>query len=193
MGLKNTAGNYGSIAKWLHWLIALFFLGSYTSVYYRHWFTEAQTPANAFALQMHLAAGISISVLVLLRIIWRLSSIQPDQEAGTRGEHLAARTGHYALYLMMIIAPLTGYAGTATTADYFYLFEVPSFRDTALFANTIGQSMTFEDFEVPMDAIHRFLGKWVNWLLILGHAAAALYHHFVKKDRTLTKMTTGAD
>jgi len=57
MSLKNTADNYGSIAKWLHWGTAILFLGSYLSVYYRQWFTEAKTPENWTVLQLHLSCG----------------------------------------------------------------------------------------------------------------------------------------
>jgi cytochrome b561 len=35
------------------------------------------------------------------------------------------------------------------------------------------------------------MGAWLVWILVLGHAAAALYHHFVMHDRTLLKMTRG--
>ena len=109
MGLKNTAENYGSIAKWLHWGTAVLFLGSYVSVYYRHWFTEEKTPENWTALQLHLSIGVTIAVVVALRIIWRLSNRVPDPEPGTKLEHLAAHTGHLALYAIMIIMPVTGY------------------------------------------------------------------------------------
>jgi cytochrome b561 len=71
MSLKNNAKNYGSIAKWFHWVTALLFLGSYVTVKYRHWFTEKETPENWAALQLHLSIGITIAIVVVLRIIWR--------------------------------------------------------------------------------------------------------------------------
>lgn len=194
MGLKNTSNNYGSIAKLLHWLTALLFLISYISVYYRHWFTEAKTDANMLALHMHLSVGVSIGVLVLLRIIWRNISPPPAQEPGSRLEHLAAHMGHYALYAIMIIAPLTGYLGTGVDTKFFYLFDIPRFEDTALFQwmLSVWPSLDFKTFEKPIDFIHKdILGAWIVWMLIVGHVAAALFHHFKKGDRTLTKMTTG--
>ena len=112
MKLRNTTDNYGTIAKWLHWITALLFLGSYASVYYRHWFTEEKTPANWTALQLHLSIGITIGVVVTLRILWRLANRTPDPEPGTRLEHLAAKAGHFALYAVMVIMPVTGYLGT---------------------------------------------------------------------------------
>lgn len=184
--------NYNLIAKTLHWLTALLFLGAYISVYYRHWFTEAKTPENWSALQWHLSFGVSIGVLVLLRVIWRVMSTLPKEEPGTPIEHRAARLGHLALYAIMIIMPITGYFGTGATIEYFFLFDLTEFPETWIFTQVVenGLGITFETFETPLDFIHKdILGAWVVWLLILGHALAALYHHFIKKDRTLKKMT----
>lgn len=192
MSFKNTNDNYGSIAKWLHWGTAVLFLGSYISVYYRHWFTEEKTPENWTALQLHLSIGVTIAVVVALRIAWRISNRVPDLEPGTKLEHLAAHSGHYALYAIMIIMPITGYVGTGVNTEYFFIFDIPKFEDTQLFVYSVsnGLGITFKEFEEPVDFIHKeILGAWLVWLLILGHVSAALYHHFVKNDRTLHKMT----
>jgi cytochrome b561 len=192
MSLKNTADSYGTIAKWMHWLTALLFLASYVSVYYRHWFTEDKTPENWTALQLHLSIGVTIGVLVMLRIVWKIMNRSPDPEPGTRLEQLAARMGHYALYAMMIVMPLTGYLGTGVNTEYFLLFNIPKFESTPLFEAVVFDimGMTFEEFEKPTDFLHKDIGgAWLVWLLILGHILAALYHHFVKKDRTLQRMT----
>lgn len=192
MSLKNTAHSYGTVAKSMHWLTALLFLASYVSVYYRHWFTEDKTPENWNALQLHLSVGVTIGVLVVLRIIWKVMNRSPDPEPGTRLEHLAAKMGHYALYAVMIAMPLTGYLGTGANTEYFFLFDIPKFELTPLYEaivfNVMG--MNFKEFEEPLDFLHKDIGgAWLVWLLILGHVSAALYHHFVKKDRTLQIMT----
>lgn len=191
--LKNTERNYGAIARFLHWSTALLFLGAYMAVYYRHWFTDKGTPENWTALQLHLSLGLSIAVLVVLRVIWTLSNKSPAHEPGSRWAHLAARLGHIALYGVLIVMPLTGYLGTGVATDWFFLGEVPKFADTTLFKSVVeGQlGLSFEQFEAPIDFIHKKGGAWVVWVLILGHAGAALYHHFVLKDRTLVKMTRG--
>ncbi|WP_444890356.1 cytochrome b [Microbulbifer sp. DLAB2-AA] len=194
MGARNTIYEYGAVAKWLHWIIAFLILGSYVSVYYLQWFTEEDTPANWIALQLHLSIGITIGAFVLLRIFWRLTNPTPKLEPGSKLEHFAAHTGHFLLYVVMILAPLTGYLGTGVNTEYFFLFEIPQFADTSLFAHLVQNKMdlTFKQFEEPIDFIHKeVLGEWLIWLLILGHFLAALYHHFIKKDRTLIRMTTG--
>ena len=192
MTLMNTDTSYGTIAKWIHWTTALLFLAAYCTVYYRDWFTDENTPENWNVLQLHFSIGITLGVVVLLRIIWRITNTQPKQEPGTNLEHLAARLGHYALYAMMVIMPVTGYLGTGANTDFFFLFEIPKFEDTGAFSALIanGLGLSFEELERPLDFIHKDIGgDWVVWMLILGHMSAALYHHFVKKDRTLVKMT----
>ena len=92
----------------------------------------------------------------------------------------------------MIIMPVTGYLGTGANTEYYFLFDITKFEDTGLFKLLVseGMGLSFSEFEKPIDFIHKnILGAWLVWLLILGHASAALYHHFLKKDRTLIKMT----
>jgi cytochrome b561 len=192
MNWKNSKKSYGFIAKTLHWGTAIMFLAAYVRFYYRHWFTDAKTPENWNALQIHLSIGVSLGVFVLLRIIWRLMDNQPRPEPGSALEHRLAKLGHLALYAVMIIMPITGYLGTGANTDYFFLFEIPKFSDTWLFSQLIEQNLgiDFQTLEKPMDFIHKqILGAWLAWVLIGGHIAAALYHHFIKQDNTLGKMT----
>ncbi|MFV1983517.1 MAG: cytochrome b [Thiohalomonadales bacterium] len=191
MAIKNTAESYGSLAKLLHWVTALLFLGSYVSVYFRRWFTEVKTPENWIALQLHLSIGLTIAVIVVLRIFWRIMNRLPDHEPGTDIEHLAAKSGHYTLYAVMIIMTVTGYIATGTNTDYFLMFEIPKFETTQLYLVTVNDWMglTFKEFERPIDFVHKnVFGAWLVWLLIAGHVLAALYHHYIKKDRTIVKM-----
>ncbi len=191
MALRNTEFAYGTIARSLHWIVALLFLFSYITVKYRHWFTEKDTPENWIALQLHLSVGITIAVIVVLRIIWKLINTSPKHEPGSKLSHVLQSFGHFCLYAMMIIMPVTGYIGTGVNTEYFFLFDILKFENTQLFtslvSNTLG--MTFKGFEEPVDFIHKELGgELIVLLLIAGHVLAALYHHFVKKDRTLKKM-----
>ena len=191
MAIRNTTLSYGSMAKFLHWSIAWLFLAAYCVVYYRHWFTEPKTPPNMTALHLHLSFGISIGVFVLLRVIWRFSNPVPEEPPGSQWEHLAARAGHRLLYFFMIMMPITGYIGTGVATEFFYLFQIPKFADTAVFqwvvADTLG--MTFKEFEKPVDFFHKDIGgALLVWVLIVLHIGAAFFHHFHKKDDVLVRM-----
>jgi cytochrome b561 len=178
------------IAIVLHWIVAIGFIGSYATVYYRHWFTEAKTPENWAALQLHLSFGVTIAVFVVLRVVWKSMNVQPKDVPGTPVEHLAAHAVHWALYGFMIIMPITGYLGTGTATEYFFQFDIPKFADTAAFRVVFKgwMGLTFEAFEKPIDFIHKKSGAYVVWVLVGIHAAAALYHHFVRKDIALIRM-----
>ena len=192
MNWKNSATSYGTIAKAMHWGTALLFLAAYVSVYFRQWFTEPKTAANWNALQIHLAVGVSMAVFVSLRIIWRLMDKQPQPEPGSALAHTLAKLGHLALYAVMIIMPVTGYLGTGVNTDFFFLFEIPKFSDTWVFTQLIEHNfgIDFKTFEKPIDFIHKqVFGAYLAWLLIVGHMAAALYHHCIKQDQTLRRMT----
>lgn len=191
MQYKNTRQEYGRIARWLHWSTAFLFLLVYCAVYYRHWFTVKQTPENMVALQLHLSVGITIAVVVVLRIVWRSMNIQPGLEPGPRWQHRLAHGAHYVLYALMILMPVSGYVGTGIATEFFYLFQIPKFEETWLFEVFVWDylGLTFKEFEAPIDYFHKnIMGAWLVWILILGHSMAALYHHFIFKDRTLAKM-----
>ncbi len=181
----NSRARYGSVAQALHWSIAVLFLVCYVAVYYRHWFTLPETPANWIALQTHLVAGVAVAALVVARVFWFFRSIQPDDPPGTRFEHLASHAMHGVLYLVMIVMPISGYLGTGVAIEFPWLGDIPSFKDTALFKSF---GVAWETFEKPIDFVHKNSGAYLVWVLILLHAGAALYHHYVKRDDVLRRM-----
>lgn len=194
MKIRNTSETYGLIAIVLHWVVALGFLAAYAAVYYRHWFTVEKTPANWTALQLHLSLGVTIAIFVILRVIWKFMSITPKHVPGTKLEHLSATGMHVVLYAIMIVMPITGYMGTKVDTDFFFMFQIPQFADTAIFQTVVSGwlGMTFEEFEIPLDFIHKSGGAYVVWVLVALHAGAALYHHYVRKDVVLKRMLSGA-
>lgn len=181
----NSRTHYGSVARILHWSIAVLFLVCYVAVYTRHWFTQPETPANWIALQTHLVAGVAVAALVLVRVYWFFRSIQPDDPPGTRFEHLASHAMHRVLYLFMIVMPISGYLGTGVAIEFPWLGDIPSFKDTALFKSL---GVAWETFEKPIDFVHKNSGAYLVWVLVLLHAGAALYHHYVKRDEVLRRM-----
>ena len=191
MLVKNTNDTYGVIAIALHWIVALAFIINYAIIYYREWFVEGrEDPLFRTLLSYHYAIGVSVLVFVVLRIIWRLTNIQPNEVLGSRLEHLAAHAAHIALYAVMIIIPLTGYLGTGGPSQLFFFIDLPRFADTQIFKTVIEgwMGLSWEQFETPIDFIHKEGGAYVVWVLIVVHAGAALYHHFIRGDVVLKRM-----
>ncbi len=190
--LKNTATSYGSVAKWLHWLVALCFLIAYVVIYYKIWFLERGDALYRPSFQIHVTVGMSVLVWASLRLWWRLTNPQPKHPPMPNWQIQSSHWMHWILYFFMFAMPISGWLGYGGSAN-FILFEVPSFRNSI-----IGQSLleltgqTWKEWEVPWDYFHKKIsGAWILWIFIVIHAGAAFYHHFVQKDEVLKRMLPG--
>lgn len=188
MGLKNTDKSWGALSRLLHWAMAgliLFMLGfGYYMV------NLVENPLEQFPLyQTHKSWGFVIFVLVLARLAWRLGNrAHPVLPEMSTLERFAARTGHWGLYGLMIMMPVTGWLMSTASPlqdlfgirnQVFGLFEMP---DPFVPGD--------EGVEEIFSTLH-FFGAIALGLLVLLHAGAALYHHFGKRDDVLKRMTWG--
>ena len=104
---------YATVAIALHWLIALA-IAVQVSLAWR--FGDAHTPLAFALLQLHKSIGISILVLSIIRLGWRLTNPPPPEPPGlARWERVAAVTVHWAFYVIMIGMPLTGWLMVSTS------------------------------------------------------------------------------
>jgi len=169
---------YDRTTIWLHWLtpgllVVLWGLAQIID------FWPAGSMGRVAARSMHLALGLALVIAVLARLIWRHTGGRtlPPAEAGLLG--LAARVTHWALYGLLAVALVAGMANTWVRGDSFFgVFKLVSFApgDKAM------RSLIGELHEVPTNLI----------LIVAGvHAAAALFHHFIKRDGVLRRMLPG--
>ena len=164
-------GKYSKIAILFHWAIAIL-IG--TNVLLATLAEDLPRAARAVYMSPHKAIGISILILTIGRILWRLGHRPPplpDQLAGFQAT--AGRTVHILFYILMIVMPLTGLLmiGANTTVapvDFFGLFTV----DMA-----VGTNAALADFAQEG---HEFL---VTPLIILVglHVLGALKHQFIDR------------
>jgi len=176
--LNNSLQNYGLIAKLLHWsstvtITLLFSLGWWMVDlhYYDNWYTLAP--------HYHNSVGILLSIIVLLRVFWRLKSIQPLlPNSLSRFEKSTAHWTHRVLYIAIFFILITGYL--IPTADgrgieVFHWFSVPSLGSL------------FNQQEDIAGTLH-FWSACGLMLLAAIHALASLKHHFIDKDNILKRM-----
>ena len=193
MAIRNTETGWGLPARLLHWAMAvliLFMLG--VGFYMGEVLTgeDSDTLMQKFYLaQTHKSWGFVAFVLALLRIFWRVMNPTPALPDGMGGAAKAlAHGGHLALYVCMIAMPLSGWLmSSATTMQDSYgiknmvfgLFEMPDpFQPGS------------EELETIFRKIHFYVGLALA-LILAGHAAAALKHHFVDRDGVLMRMIRG--
>lgn len=173
---------YNGIAMILHWLMAFFIIA--LLVIGKIMVDLPKDDPDKFTLyQTHKSVGLTILVLTLLRIVWRVMHTSPTLPAGMpRWEQVAAKATQGILYLMMIGIPLTGWAIASSSTSgiptlWFGLFEVP---------NLPGVTADRETHELAEGA-HELLGN-ITILLLIVHSAAALKHHFWNNDGVLKSM-----
>lgn len=188
---------YSRVAILLHWMIAIAILGMIPLGW---WMSDAiKDPAQASqafrAYQLHKSIGLTILVLSVLRLIWRLTHrFPPLPDHMPAWEKLAARISHVLLYVLILALPLSGWiyvsAGWnsamnmpfAVPTIWFGLFEWPHIPWVADAADAIRGSIAGS----AMTAHEKL--AWGAVALVGLHAAAALKHHFFDRDSVLASM-----
>lgn len=170
-------GRYSGVARWLHWIIAIFVILNLVSGIGHEALPRDQRGA---VMALHFSSGMTILALSLARLLWRLGHRPPPLPDGMKGwEIKLAGATHAVLYLLMIVLPLSGWVIVSTAPfpiQWFGLFALPKFgvtREDAL-AGLAGEG-------------HEILG-FVMLALVLLHVAAALYHQYGRKDGLMGRM-----
>lgn len=178
MQLRNSSRGYGAVPQMMHWVtvalvILAWFLGQFDDIF-------SKGAARAAGLYVHISAGLAVIGILVLRLMWRLADPPPPPEHAALGVWLdrAGRLTHYALYALLIAAPISGIIlqfGRGNTLPFFGLTEIASpWVADRTFAHTVKE----------------FHEVTANALVILAalHSAAALIHHWVLRDHTLARM-----
>lgn len=170
------AGRFDAVSIALHWLTLALVLGQFASA-----LAIDHAPAtDALALlAVHRSMGLATWVVVAGRLAWRRSfaRLPPFPASMPRLQQWAATANEYALYLLLLVQPLTGLGDTLLRGRPFALFglEVP-----ALLAAR-------KDLYAPLHQAHA-LGAALLAGLIGLHAAAALLHALVLRDGVFERM-----
>ena len=175
--LRNSDAVWGSVARSFHWLMAILLLGQIALGKYAH--ELGRTPDKLTLMMWHKSIGITLLLLVLLRLAWALSNPRPlPENSSGKWERAAAWLNHIGLYLLMLAIPLSGWLMNSAKNVPFSLFRVIPWPALTGPDEALGE--VFEE-------LHEGLVTALVFLLAL-HVAAALWHHFFKRDRVLLRM-----
>ncbi|MET0279651.1 MAG: cytochrome b [Steroidobacteraceae bacterium] len=168
--------HYTRTAVTLHWLVA----GLVLATWFMGWtMTDlAISPQRLKLYNYHKWLGVTVLALALLRLWWRLTHRPPPLPSMPRWQVRAATVAHGALYLLMLVVPLTGW----------------------IYSNAAGYRVVYLG-KLPLpDLVARnreLAATWVevhSWLaiafaaLVAVHVLGALHHQFIVKDHTLRRM-----
>jgi cytochrome b561 len=106
---RDASTHYTRVAIVLHWLIAALLFGQIAF----GWFLESVprgSPMRGFYVNLHKSTGMTLALLILVRVIWRLMNPPPPLPSFMPSwERRAAQWSHWALYACMLGMPLSGY------------------------------------------------------------------------------------
>ena len=177
---------YDAVAMVIHWLTAalmiyMVFFGEDLMKEGEH-AAKAGDAANAtFEPSVHVSLGVSILLLTLLRILWRVTHTAPPYPVTMkRYEVIASKSIHGLFYLLMILIPLTGWLSFGG-----FLEELPAMAGVQIFGMypVPAAPVTGESFK----ELHE-IGSNVAIALIILHVLAALKHQFLDRDGILKRM-----
>jgi cytochrome b561 len=171
---------YTLTARVLHWAAALciFMLLPLGVISANEWGGFLQDSLY----DLHRSIGAVVIPIMLLGLIVRwISARVPLPNDIPALQRQAAHMTHLALYALLITQPLVGWIATSAypaPIPIFGLFELPPLWHA-------GRALSDRLFSV-----HEAIGIAIA-CLVLAHVGAALFHHFVRKDRVLMRMITG--
>ncbi|HTT97293.1 MAG TPA: cytochrome b [Rhizomicrobium sp.] len=190
MSARNTTLRYGSVAMTFHWVIALLVIANICVGLYMGDLPRSD-PMKFEIFQIHKSIGLTVLVLSILRVVWRLMNPVPPLPAGMNPAlKIGARISHFLLYFLIVAIPLTGYIMVSASplgngTSYFGLFDWPNLP--------IWTGMTREQLHPiheTWETVHVYLA-WSAIVLIPIHVLAALYHGVMRRDGVLSRMVPG--
>ena len=173
----NEIDRYGRVSRVLHWSIAILFLALIPMGIFASIIPEG-TAYRVEYYVVHKTIGVTVLALVLIRLIWNQKSKRPALDASlTFKEHKLAHGAHIALYVMMIMIPITGFIMTSFhgAPTFFFAWELEplwAFSKTG----TIVWGM-----------LHKYLLPYLLYIVLGAHILGALKHQFIDKHTSAFK------
>jgi cytochrome b561 len=165
----------------MHWLTA----GLMLSVFVLAFSIDLATSraSNTAFLQLNRSLGLTVWVVTLFRLAWRHFAKYPDWPNDmSETIRVAAMASEYALYALLLAQPILGVLQTNAHGDHVNLFFIGQLPALIEKNRPLAQQLL---------TLHKALGFSLLGLIAL-HVSAALFHHFWRRDDTLTAMLPAA-
>jgi cytochrome b561 len=190
---------YTKTAIILHWLIALLIIAMLALGFWMHELPKDAPKTAAFDLfnlglytvtlpepvsvrtfyfNLHKSIGVTLLAIILFRVFWRLTHTVPSfPETMKDWEKKLAYAGHKALYVLMLVMPLSGFIMSVYSKWGILWFGMPLVKGL--------DNPTLRDF---FKEIHE-ITAWLLLITIVFHVAAALKHKVIDRDDVMKRMS----
>jgi cytochrome b561 len=176
IAMNTQATHYGPVAKGFHWLIFALLVAQYAVGSIMPHIGRKTTDEGW--VTWHLSIGATILLVIVLRFLWRLRHPVPIPVSIAPWERRLAYLTHWALYLLVFVMTMLGWAAAnyrGWTVKLLGVVPLP-----ALAAK--GTAWAHEAGDIHDILVYVLLG------FIALHVAGALFHYFVRRDEILQRM-----
>lgn len=168
------ASRYDTTTIVFHWITAILVVEQWLGAQIIDWFPRGAPRVDARSV--HITCGLLVAVILLARLVWRLTGGRRLPLADTGVLNLIAKATHWGLYALLAAMVLVGVALAWTRGDsIFNLFTIPAYEPG---------NKALPD---QVQDIHATIG-WIIVGLAGLHAAAALVHRYLWRDEVLARM-----
>jgi cytochrome b561 len=175
-----SAMRYSTPAIVLHWLVALLIFVAFPLGLYM-----ADLPLSPDKLKLysyHKWVGITVLMLVSIRVAWRLTHTPPPLPESMAGwQQRVSQIVHGLLYLLILAIPVSGWLMSSAKGFQTVWFGVLPLPDL------IGKDKALGDL---LTEVHETLNFTMLALVVL-HVGAALQHHYIERQPFLQRMGLG--
>src|SRR5476651_1200569 len=158
--------HYGTPAKVMHWLVVALLMIQFPI----GWFIpDVHGGPPGRAMTLHISFGITLLVLIVARLIWRISHRVAPESSLPSWQRVSSEALHWLLYASVLATTLTGWLFASFrgwSVPFFYLFPMPMLASDNASAGK------------AIDGLHQAM-EWTLLVLIGLHVAAALTHLFI--------------
>jgi cytochrome b561 len=171
--------NYDRVAIALHWTTAFLVVANFALAQTWDWFAK---PVRELMEDTHMSFGVLLAAVIVARLAWRFIPGHQMSSLEAGWQRIVSKATHYLLYGLLVAEAGLGFAfrwGAGRPMEFFGLGIPPLIGEIA------------KPMRHDLREIHEKIG-WAIIILAALHAAAALYHHYVVKDRVLERMLPAA-
>jgi cytochrome b561 len=180
MRASDAALRYTRTAIALHWLIAILVVGQIAWGWWMQGIAKQPVGPRVDAFNLHKSVGMTILLLMMLRLAWRTRHPPPPVPAMPSWQAWLAQTTHVLLYAALLIQPLVGYLGSEVSGYPVRFFGI-------LLPSWAGKNVELKD---ALSVAH-LATSWAIVALFAIHVAGALKHALIERDGLLARMGIG--